>query len=230
MSARREPPRSDCPAAALTIGLPPPAFPASPAGGEPRTCCERLRGGETIYGKVSVERFRLRAPYGLVEVPRRTLASIQFADIAKGTAKLVLTDGDSLSGLLLDDDVEITAADGKRSVRKEKIEAIGFRFDAEGERARRGTARLQMRNGDSFSGRLRSRSLRLRVANQSLELPFSDVARVEFGEEGKKSQVVTRKGDTPRPVAFELPASIVFSRTSIRSTKRSGWAGRCPRG
>lgn len=156
----------------------------------------KLRDGETIYGRISAERFHLRAPYGQVEVPRQALASIQFAGITEGTAKLVLSDGDSLSGLLLDDDIDVTVEKAKRNIRKEKIEAIGFRLDPKPEPERRGPARLEMRNGDSFGGELRSRSLRLRVASQVVEIPLTDVARVDFGEEGRKSRIVTRKGDT----------------------------------
>ena len=156
----------------------------------------KLRPATTLSGTVSTPKFRLRAPYGLVELPRRALASIQFADIEKGTATLVLTNGDSLSGFLLDDEVELTTAHGKEAIRKEKLESIGFRVEPGEDRARSGAARLSMRNGDSFTADLHSRSLRLRVGSQTMDLPLKDVARVDFGEEGKKTQVVTRKGDT----------------------------------
>lgn len=53
-----------------------------------------------------------------------------------------------------------------------------------------------MRNGDSFTADLRTSSLRLQVGSQTLDLPLTDVARVDFGEEGKKTSVLTRKGDT----------------------------------
>src|SRR5262249_38595435 len=75
----------------------------------------KLRSARSLSGTVSMSKFRLRAPYGLVEVPRRALASIQFADIEKGTATLVLTNGDSLSGILLDDEVELATAHGKEA-------------------------------------------------------------------------------------------------------------------
>lgn len=156
----------------------------------------KLRRGETLYGTVATARFRLRAPYGLVELPRAALASVQFDEMEKGTAKLVLDNGDTFSGLLLEDDIELAAASGRQHLRKEKIEAIGFRLDRAAPAGRSGAARLQMRNGDSYSAELRTRSLRLRIGSQTVELPLHDVARVEFGDEGKKSQVTTRKGDT----------------------------------
>lgn len=156
----------------------------------------KLRPSGSMSGTIATARFRLRAPYGLVELARPALASIQFADIEKGTATCVLVNGDSLSGLLLDDEVELVTSQGRQALRKEKIEAIGFRMEAGEPPLRSGAARLTMRNGDAFSADLRSRSLRLRVGGQTLEMPFADVARVEFGEEGKKTQVLTRKGDT----------------------------------
>ncbi|MBI2963639.1 MAG: TolB family protein [Deltaproteobacteria bacterium] len=156
----------------------------------------KLRRGETIYGAVATARFRLRAPYGLVELPRAALASLQFDDMAKGTAKIVLGNGDTFSGLLLDDDIALDGAGGRQHLRKEKIEAIGFRLDSGDAGDRSGPARLLMRNGDSYSAAPRTRGLRLRVGSQTVELPLADVARVEFAEEGKKSQVITRKGDT----------------------------------
>ena len=149
----------------------------------------KIRSARTLSGSISTPKFRLRAPYGLVELPRRALASIQFANIEKGTATLVLTNGDSLSGLLLDDEIELTTPHGKETLRKEKLEAIGFRVEAGEAAARSGSARLSMRNGDSFTADLRTSSLRLRVGSQTLELPLTDVARVDFGEEGKKTSV-----------------------------------------
>ena len=156
----------------------------------------KLRPSGSLYGTVSTARFRLRAPYGLVELPRQMLASIQFADLEKGTATLVLADGDTLSGLLLDDEIDVATSRGKQTIRKEKIEAIGFRAEHEGSTARVGLARFTMRNGDAFSVAVRTRSVRLKVGSQTLELPLADLARIDFGEEGKKTQVVTRKGDT----------------------------------
>jgi hypothetical protein len=156
----------------------------------------KIRGAPPISGTIATLKYRLRAPYGLVELPRRALASVHFDNIDKGTTKLVLTNGDSLSGILLDDEVELTTARGTEAIRKEKIEAIGFRVAPGESPARSGSTRVVMRNGDSFSADVRTRALRLRVGSQTLELPLTDLARVDFGEEGKKTRVVTRKGDT----------------------------------
>jgi Tol biopolymer transport system component len=156
----------------------------------------KLRPSGSIFGTVTTPRFRLRAPYGQIELQRQRLASLQFADIEKGTATAVLANGDTLSGLLLDDEIEIATSRGKQTIRKEKIEAIGFRAEHGESDEHAAAARVLMRNGDMFSAALRTRALRLQVGSQTLELPLVDVARVDFGEEGKKTQVVTRKGDT----------------------------------
>jgi hypothetical protein len=156
----------------------------------------KIRRGRPLWGTISTSKFRLRAPYGLIEVPRQALASIRFADIGKGTATLILTNGDTLSGLLLDDEIDLTTAHGRESIRKEKVEEIGFHLEPGEAAVRSGPARLSMRDGDSFTADLTTESLRLRVGSQALELPVAEIARVDFGEEGNKTRVVTRKGDT----------------------------------
>ena len=155
----------------------------------------KLRGAETVTGTLTAERFGVRAPYGIVTLPRRVLASIDLGDASSGVAKLVTTNGDVFSGFLLEDDVEISTARGKQRLRKEKIASIGFRVDGAASAAG-GKSHVVMRNGDAFSAQLKTTALRLNVGSQRLEVPVGDVARVEFGEEGKRTQVVTRKGDT----------------------------------
>jgi Tol biopolymer transport system component len=169
---------------------------ARPAGGRSTEDVITPRSGPPLRGAIAADRFKVRAPYGVVELPRRALASIELGDIGAGTAKLVLANGDTFGGLLLDDDFAITTSRGAERVRKEKIAAIRLRADPSAAAMRSGTARIVMRNGDAFGAELRSRSLRLRVARQTVEIAFGDVARVDFGEEGKKTHVVTRKGDT----------------------------------
>jgi hypothetical protein len=108
----------------------------------------------------------------------------------------VTTNGDTFSGLLLEDDVEISTAHGKQRLRKEKIASIGFRVDAASPGVAAGKSRVVMRNGDAFSATLKTTAFSLKVGSQRLEVPVGDVARVEFGEESKRTQIVTRKGDT----------------------------------
>jgi TolB protein len=175
----------------------------------------KLRPSGSLHGTVSTARFHLRTPYGLVELPRQMLASVQFADLEKGTATLVLADGDTLSGILLDDEIDVSTSRGKQTIRKEKIEAIGFRAEHEESTMRAGLARFTMRNGDVFGAGVRTRSLRLKVGSQTLELPLADLARIDFAEEGKKTQVVTRKGDTLGG-SLETPLFDVELSTGVR--------------
>lgn len=155
----------------------------------------RLRGGEALYGRIAAARLVLRTSYAQIPFPRQWIASVELASLEKGTAKIILTNGDSFTGFLVDDAIDFETARGKESIRKEKIEAIGFRLRQEGSSDEKGDALLLMRNGDAFSGKLKSRAVRLRVGSQSIETAMSDVARIEFGEEGAKTRVVTRKGD-----------------------------------
>ncbi|MGH7818625.1 MAG: hypothetical protein ACREQ9_02535 [Candidatus Binatia bacterium] len=163
--------------------------------GGPAQDMVRLRNGETFRGAVRDRRFRLRTSYGELAFPTEVIASIRFAGLETGTARVILVNGDSLSGLLAGDEVAFTAAEGSLTLRKEEIEAIGFRLRKEsGEEA--APARFAMKNGDAFSGSVRSARLRMRIGGQSLELPFGELSRIEFGEVGEKSRVITRKGDT----------------------------------
>ena len=107
----------------------------------------RLRGGETLRGTLREGTFRVRTPYGALELARAAVASILFDD--RGLGRVVLANGDTVSGYLETTELHLSAGTRTDSVPTERLAELSLR------RATPPTAstnfRAAMRNGDSLS-------------------------------------------------------------------------------
>jgi Tol biopolymer transport system component len=165
-------------------------------GGSASEDVVELRGGERLAGTILTDPLRLRSPYGAIPIPARELASVEFAGLETGIAKAVAANGDTFSGFLENPEIEIRTGHGVESVRRERIAALGFRAAAASVPGPGPWLRVAMKNGDLFSARLRTSALRLRLGERTVELPTRTIARIDFGEPGEKTRVVTRDGES----------------------------------
>src|SRR5256712_10414142 len=69
----------------------------------------KLRSGRTLRGTVTDQRLRLRTAYGAVEFGRDAVATVLFDTGERGLARIVLTNGDTLSGFLENEAIHLTA-------------------------------------------------------------------------------------------------------------------------
>src|SRR5438477_118232 len=76
----------------------------------------KLRGGDTVRGTVEETSFRVRAAYGALVLPRAAVASILFGTGERGLARVVLANGDTVTGFLENADIAIAA--GGRAPRR----------------------------------------------------------------------------------------------------------------
>ncbi|TMA53389.1 MAG: hypothetical protein E6J76_04625 [Deltaproteobacteria bacterium] len=152
----------------------------------------RLRGGETLRGTLREAAFRVRTPYAALELARAAVASILFDD--RGLGRVVLANGDTVSGYLETTELHLSAGTRTDSVPTERLAELSLR------RATPPSAsanfRAAMRNGDSLSVGGGFGPLRLRVAGRTMDLEAGQIDRVEFAETGNKAQVVLRSGDS----------------------------------
>jgi dipeptidyl aminopeptidase/acylaminoacyl peptidase len=151
-----------------------------------------LRSGERLSGTVRNPRYEVRTAYATLDLARDAVASLTFgAD--RGLARLVLTNGDSVSGFLLQDTIRVATGAGERSFGTEALESVGLRVRA-GERRGPAGTRLTMRNGDTLTAALETR-LRVRVGSQVVDVAPATIRQAVVSDDGTKLRADLASGD-----------------------------------
>src|SRR5438876_756685 len=154
----------------------------------------KLRSADTVRGTVEEATFKVRAAYGALVLPRAAVASILFGSGERGLARVVLANGDTVTGFLENEGIAIAAGGHTPRLAVEQIEQLSLRAG----RAPAGDAsfRAVMRNGDSLLVSGAFGPLRLKVGNRPTDLDAKQVDRVEFAEGGEKATAVLVNGDS----------------------------------
>src|SRR6266516_784437 len=154
----------------------------------------KLRGGDTVRGTVEEASFKVRAAYGELVLPRAAVASILFGTGERGLARVVLANGDTVTGFLEHADIAIAAGGRTQRVAVEQVEQLSLRAA----KAPAGDAsfRAVMRNGDSLLVSGAFGPLHLKVGDRPTDLDARQVDRVEFAEGGEKATAVLVNGDS----------------------------------
>src|SRR2546428_1058829 len=143
----------------------------------------KLRSGRTLRGTVTDQRLRVRTAYGAVELGREAVATVLFDTGERGLARIVLANGDTLSGFLENEAIHLAAGGRTQSVPVEGIAQLSLR-------AGRGAApppaafRALMRNGDSLLVTGAFAPLRLRVGGRTVGGSPAPGGGNEFSEGG----------------------------------------------
>jgi TolB protein len=153
----------------------------------------QLKNGDTLRGTLRETGFRLRAPYGALDLPRAVVASILVDE--RGLARVVLANGDSLSGLLETSEIHLVAASRTETIAVERLAQLSLRAGGRAAAVLAGF-RAVMRNGDSLSLMSAFGPLRLRVGGSLMEAEPGRIDHVEFAEAGDRAQVVLTTGDS----------------------------------
>jgi len=153
-----------------------------------------LRGGGTLRGTLEEKSFRVRTAYGAVELPRTAVASVVFGTGERGLARVVLANGDTVSGYLEGDEVHLSAAGRRESLAIERLAQLSLRSG--GAAVDAASFRALMRNGDSLLVTPAFGTLRLRVADRPTDIATEKIERVEFAETGPRANVTLRNGDS----------------------------------
>src|SRR5882724_11151415 len=153
-----------------------------------------LRLAQQVRGGADVDTARVRAAYGALVLPRAAVASILFGTGERGLARVVLANGDTVTGFLENADIAIAAGGRTQRVAVEQIEQLSLR--AGKAPAGDGSFRAVMRNGDSLLVSGAFGPLRLKVGNRATDLDARQVDRVEFAEGGEKATAVLVNGDS----------------------------------
>src|SRR2546425_436631 len=154
----------------------------------------KLRSADTVRGTVEEATFRVRAAYGALVLPRAAVASILFGSGERGLARVVLANGDTVTGFLENEGIAIAAGGHTQRLAVEQIEQLSMR--AGRAPARDASFRAVMRNGDSLllSGAFRPPPLE--VGNRPTDLDAKQVDPVEVAEGGEKATAVLVNGDS----------------------------------
>jgi TolB protein len=160
----------------------------------------RLRSGDTLRGTVGDTRFRVRTAYGALDLPRAAVGSIVFGSAERGLARIVLANGDTVSGFVETGEIRLTANGRAQPIAMERVAELSLRGARPA--AADGGFRAVMRNGDSVLVRSGFGPLRLRVGDGTTTLDASRLERVDFDEAGERATAVLRSGDS---VSGKLP-------------------------
>jgi Tol biopolymer transport system component len=154
----------------------------------------KLRSADTVRGTVEEATFKVRAAYGALVLPRAAVASILFGSGERGLARVVLANGDTVTGFLENEGIAIATGGRTQRLAVEQIEQLSLRAGM----APAGDAsfRALMRNGDSLLVSGAFGPLRLKVGDRPTDLDAKQVDRVEFAEGGEKATAVLVNGDS----------------------------------
>jgi TolB protein len=160
----------------------------------------RLRSGDTLRGMVGDMRFRVRTAYGALDLPRSAVGSIVFGSAERGLARVVLANGDAVSGFVESAEIRLTANGRAQAIAMERVAELSLRGTAAA--GADAGFRAVMRNGDSVLVRSSFGPIRLRVGDDLTAVDASRLERVEFDESGERATAVLRSGDS---VSGKLP-------------------------
>jgi Tol biopolymer transport system component len=187
----------------------------------------KLRSGDTVRGTVREATFRVRAAYGALQLPRAAVASILFGDGERGLARVVLANGDTVTGLVENADITIQAGPRSDRLAVERIAQLSLRAaDAAGGA---GAFRALMRNGDSLLVGGGLAPFRLRVGDRPNEIAAQKIDRVDFAETGERATIVLVNGDSVSgeladgriELALAVGARLSIHPTTIRTLVRA---------
>jgi hypothetical protein len=187
----------------------------------------KLRSGDTVRGTVQEATFRVRAAYGALQLPRAAVASIIFGDGEHGLARVVLANGDTVTGLVENTDITIQAGARSDRLAVERIAQLSLR--AVGAAQADGAFRALMRNGDSLLVAAGFGPLRLRVGDRPNEIAARQIDHVDFAETGERATIVLVNGDSVSgelgagriELALAIGAKLSVHPTTIRSLVRA---------
>ena len=190
----------------------------------------KLRSGDTLRGTLGDARFRLRTAYGAVELPREVVTTIIFDTGERGLARVVLANGDALSGFLENETIHLAAGGRSQGVPVEGIAQLSLRAAGRGGPGPPAPFRALLRNGDSVRVTAAFAPLRLRVGGRTMEVSAAEVERVDFTEAGNKADVALRSGDRVSgevvgerlPLVLASGAHLSVHPSSLRALERAG--------
>jgi dipeptidyl aminopeptidase/acylaminoacyl peptidase len=154
----------------------------------------KLRGGDTLRGRVQDGTFRVRTAYASLQFPRATVASILFGTGERGLARVVLANGDVVSGFVENEDITLLAGPRTERLAVERMEELSLRSAST--TAADGAFRALMRNGDSLLVTGGFGPLRLRVGDRLSDVEVRRLDHVDFAEGGERATAVLANGDS----------------------------------
>ena len=160
---------------------------------------------------------------------REVVTTIIFDTGERGLARVVLANGDVLSGFLENETIHLAAGGRSQGVPVEGIAQLSLR--AAGRAAGPPAPfRALLRNGDSVGVTAAFAPLRLRIGGRTMEVSAAEVERVDFTEAGNKAEVALRSGDRVSgeivgerlPLVLASGAHLSVHPSSLRALERAG--------
>ena len=141
-----------------------------------------LRTGERLTGTVRNTRWAVHAAYATLEFPRNQVASVRF-NASPGLTRIVLVNGDVVSGVLVEDTVRLDTPGDQQRLGSERLESVALRVSADVPGTGTGI-RVAMQNGDVVTATRARSPLHVRIAGQVLAVPLAGVRHAAIEEGG----------------------------------------------
>lgn len=153
-----------------------------------------LRGGDRLTGTVRNTRYRIRTAYATLDFPRARVAGLRFS-AERGISRMILVNGDAVSGILLDDTIRIVTKETERRLGIEMLDSVGLRVPP-GTAFLRPGLRFTMRNGDILTATVGARALKVRVAGQLIAVAPNTIRQAKITDHGARMLADLADGET----------------------------------
>jgi len=141
-----------------------------------------LRQGDRLEGKILGDAFQMATAFGTVSVPRNKVARLDLR-AEDGVHEIVLADGSTLSGILLDETVSFRHRSGQELSLTQKqvisLEVPGLLLEPAVEP---GSPVLTLSNGDRWYARPTAGSLPVETSFGELALKLDEIAAIRFDQ------------------------------------------------
>lgn len=141
-----------------------------------------LRQGDRLEGKILGEAFQMATAFGTISVPRAKVASLDLR-AENGVHRIVLADGSTLSGILLDETVSFRHRSGQELQLNQRqlvsLEVPGLLLEPAVEP---GSPVLTLSNGDRWFARPTAGSLPVETSFGELALKLDEIAAIRFDQ------------------------------------------------
>lgn len=141
-----------------------------------------LRQGDRLEGKILGEAFQMATAFGTISVPRAKVASLDLR-AENGVHRIVLADGSTLSGILLDETVSFRHRSGQELQLTQRqlvsLEVPGLLLEPAVEP---GSPVLTLSNGDRWFARPTAGSLPVETSFGELALKLDEIAAIRFDQ------------------------------------------------
>jgi hypothetical protein len=163
-----------------------------------------LKNGDVLTGTIEDQQLDIQTSYAKATFKKSELASIIFEGDTANVEKLVLANGDVISGFIFNKSFNFILKTGPQvELRREKIKRVGLRIWADESQGKTPSVQnpspqhdfFQLKNGDTFNGEVKTPKLTILTSYATIPIEIKDIASIEFIGENRVVTKITLWND-----------------------------------